>query len=123
MNRVTKMTVGASALLALLAPAVPANAADSALGWDCPEGKSCYYDGHEGTGRFWVAPSCGSFDLGRMNPPQNDKLNSVRNRGSGKVHLYNWIGSWDHVANFYPDSAGNLPQSVSNIVDRVVIDC
>jgi len=54
------------------------------LAWSCPAGFSCYYDGLRGEGRRWVAPSCGFFNLGNpetVNPPFNDKISSVWNRG------------------------------------------
>src|SRR5262250_2189386 len=74
---------------------VTAKASDSGnsiQAWECPAGYSCYYDGHGGTNRIWIAPSCGFFDLGHFNPPLNDRISSIYNRGGGSIQPYNWVG-------------------------------
>lgn len=61
---------------------------------DCQAGKSCYFTDANGSGDMWVAPSAGCWNLGNMNPPFNDRISSVWNRGGAVVHMYNWVGYW-----------------------------
>jgi hypothetical protein len=93
--------------------------------WDCSPGYSCYYDGRNGTGWRWVAPSCGWFDLGRMRPPFNDRISSIWNRGGGAIDLYNWDGRsrWIYLGTVPIGARGNLPPQIDNIVDAVRIAC
>jgi len=92
------------------------------LAWECPGGHSCYYDGYNGTYRFWVAPTPGFFNLGRFNPPQNDKLTSILNGGGGTIDLYNWVGHWDYKGTVARGDWGNLPPELNNIIDAVRIN-
>jgi hypothetical protein len=65
---------------------------------DCRMGYSCYFQHEDGGTPVWVAPSAGCFDLGLENPPFNDRISSVLNRGNGLVTLYNWNNNgWDYV--------------------------
>ncbi|GGO47895.1 MULTISPECIES: peptidase inhibitor family I36 protein [Streptomyces] len=78
------------------APSAPAAAA----GYErCPDRYSCYFSGANGTGDLWKAPNPGCFDLGHWNPPFNDRISSVFNRGGHEVHMYDWTGTyWKWVA-------------------------
>lgn len=69
-------------------------------------------------------PALGASNLGHRNPPFNDRISSVWNRGGDQVRLYNWTGSWTWVANV------EVGQSISfywpfdsrnDIVDEVII--
>ena len=118
------IAVVAAALLMMTIAAAGAQAAAPADWADCRAGYSCYFTHADGGTPMWVAPSPGCFDLGRMNPPFNDRISSVWNRGGGYVDMYNWTGSaWDWV-----DGVA-VGQSVSygagdwrnDIIDRVCI--
>ncbi|MFF8366887.1 peptidase inhibitor family I36 protein [Rhodococcus erythropolis] len=96
----------------------------SAASWNCTTGYSCYYDDTDGVNRFWVAPSCGWFDLGKMSPPLNDRMSSLYNRGNGAINLYNWTGSsWSHMMTVPVGYKVNLHNSFNNVVDAVSIAC
>ncbi|MEV0260539.1 peptidase inhibitor family I36 protein [Streptomyces sp. NPDC050617] len=85
----------AATALALGATATSAPAATAASGYDrCPSGSSCYFSNANGNGDMWRAPSSACFNLGTMNPPFNDRISSVWNRGGNVVHMYNWTGTW-----------------------------
>ncbi len=93
----------ATAATATTAPATATASATTAPsttagGYDrCPSGSSCYFSNANGNGDMWRAPSSACFNLGTMNPPFNDRISSVWNRGGNVVHMYNWTGSWDWV--------------------------
>ena len=90
-------------LAAVLFTTLTATAAQAApagtYAWDnCRDNYSCYFQDADGGTPMWEAPSAGCFDLGRMNPPFNDRISSVWNRGNGAVDMYNWDGSnWEYV--------------------------
>jgi hypothetical protein len=95
----------------------------STLAWECDGGYSCYFDGANGTSRFWVAPRGGEFfDLGSFSPPQNDKMTSVWNGGGGDVDLYDWRGYWAYVGTVGVGTYGNLRSDINNIVDGVLVN-
>jgi hypothetical protein len=89
---------------------------------DCPVGHSCYYDGQNWAGLLWVAPSCGFFDLGKMNPPLNDRIESIYNGGGAPVQPYNWVGYWQPVGPPVPVGFGaNYIGGAANIIDAVQV--
>jgi hypothetical protein len=72
----------------------------------------------------WVAPGPGCFNLGTMNPPFNDRISSVWNRGGSTARLYNWNGSsFVLVDSVAVGSRISYSQSDSrnDVVDRVCI--
>jgi hypothetical protein len=96
------------------------------MAWECTPGYSCYYDGHDGTNWIWNAPSCGFHNLGRMNPPLNDRISSIRNRGGGAIQPYNWTDDWGWVAVGPPVLVGqgiDYYNDLDNIIDAVDIAC
>ena len=97
----------------------------STLSWECSSGYSCYYDGHYGVNRIWVAPSCGWFNLGAMNPPLNDRISSIRNLGGGDIDLYNWDGvsRWIYLTTVPVGYRAELWNAWDNVVDAVSIHC
>ncbi|WP_166663986.1 hypothetical protein [Actinophytocola oryzae] len=89
---------------------------------DCPAGHSCYYDGLNYVALLWVAPSCGFFDLGKMTPPKNDRIESIYNGGGAGVLPYNWGGSWQPVGFSIPPGVGaNFNGKFGNIIDAVQV--
>jgi hypothetical protein len=116
----------------LTAAGAQASAAPSATGdvgpfaWaDCRSGNSCYFQNAEGGTPVWVAPSPGCFNLGEMNPPFNDRISSVWNRGGGLVNMYNWTGSsWQWVDDVPVGAAISYSGSDwrNDIIDLVCID-
>ncbi len=127
--------IAAGMAISLLAPQSPASAQTSttqpqasAATDGCPGGFSCYYDGSDGNGKIWTAPSCGFFDLGKMNPPLNDRISSIINLGGGAVTALDWSGGsnpqWNQIGT--PVAVGetrNYSGSWDNIIDAVRIDC
>lgn len=81
------------------AQAAPSGTADvGPSAWeDCRAGFSCYFTHPYGGTPMWTAPGPGCHNLGTMNPPFNDRISSIWNRGAGRVDLYNWTGSWQFV--------------------------
>ncbi|NRQ34483.1 peptidase inhibitor family I36 protein [Nonomuraea sp. NN258] len=112
---VVSLLVAATSLLA----SAPAQA--SAWVGACPVNYSCYYDGYDGTGSRWIAPTGGCHV-----PPAftANTISSVWNRGhvNAYVHLYAKVGdTWETIASFQPGTRGNLPGSTNNNTDRVCI--
>lgn len=92
----------------------------------CTIGHSCYYDGHNATLWMWDAPSCGSFDLGKFNPPLNDRISSIVNYGGGDVVVYNYVGGenpWYRIAEIVPNSEYDLNGTFDNVADRIDVHC
>lgn len=119
MRRLTN-SLAVAALAAVFSLTGASAAQAGVLAWDCPAGYSCYYDNKEGGNRIWIAPSAGCFDLGRMNPPLNDRISSVNNGGNGQVHLYNWEGHWAYLENISRGAKWNT--RYQNVADMVCID-
>ncbi|HVQ95188.1 MAG TPA: peptidase inhibitor family I36 protein [Mycobacteriales bacterium] len=106
------------------AASTPGVQPNSAFG--CPDGYSCYYDGHNGTGMIWVPLSCGFYNLFEFSPPLNDQISSIVNLGGGAIQPYNWdgVGSWVPVGpavpvGFIADYYGGF----DNVIDAVSINC
>ncbi|RJL33977.1 peptidase inhibitor family I36 protein [Bailinhaonella thermotolerans] len=104
---------------------VPATTGSAAAAWACASGYSCFYDGRQGQNRFYVAPSCGLFELGRMTPARNDRLGSVRNRTKAPVYLFDYVGDakYVQVGKVAANTRVTLPASVNNRVDAVFVVC
>ncbi|MEU8251255.1 hypothetical protein [Nonomuraea sp. NPDC048916] len=119
------LTTAVAAAVALTA--LPAEAAGSTgRTWGkCNSGNTCLFDGRYGRYKFWTAPDCGFYDLGKMSPPLNDRLSSIRNRSDARVKLYDWDGrsDWIHVRTIPPWKKANLRPHETNRVDAVEIDC
>jgi hypothetical protein len=92
-----------------------------AAAWDCRAGYSCYYTGLDGTGAKWEAPGCGTYYLDGTQWQNN--LYSIDNRGSGRVEVYNRIGTnqYDRKGWVDPGQQGNFHQNIS--ADMVKILC
>jgi hypothetical protein len=128
MNKTTSSVVAVAAALtgvlalsgaALAAPASPAVFARPA---DCPVNHSCYYDGQNGSGPLFVAPSCGFFNFGTMTPPLNDRIESIYNGGGAALQPYNWTGSWTPVGPAIGVNTGvNYTGGFANIIDAVQV--
>ena len=119
----TPATAGPHAPYSRLQPPVAGSAQlfDSAPP-DCPAGHSCYYDRPNGTGLLWIAPSCGFFDLGKMSPPKNDRIESIWNGGGAPVQPYNWVGDWRMIPPPVPVNRGATYTGVlANIIDAVQV--
>jgi hypothetical protein len=105
---------------------IPTPVSDGDVGiqaWECPEGFSCYYDWY-GTGRIWIAPSCGWHNLGALNPPLHNRVSSIMNRGNGTVRLYDYIV--DRYVEIFSVGVGRslqLEGSSTNVIDAVEIEC
>ncbi|MEU7855213.1 peptidase inhibitor family I36 protein [Nonomuraea sp. NPDC049141] len=93
-----------------------------AASWACDPGYSCYYTEHGGDGSRWVAPSGGCHHP--LPSGFQDNISSVYNRGHGTafVHLYNWVGSWEHLITVAPGDKLNLYLGRNNTTDRICID-
>jgi hypothetical protein len=104
-----------------LAVAKPLGAALTRNAWDCPGGYACFFDGSDGTYRFWIAPNPGFFDLGEFDPHINDRLTSVSNGGAGLIHLYDWVDNWVYLGTIYPGQNVNLPPAINNRVDGILV--
>ncbi|GCE00330.1 peptidase inhibitor family I36 protein [Embleya hyalina] len=97
MRIATRRVTGAGlvALALLLGMSLAPGTASARGGYDrCTSGYSCYFSDTEGGGDLWYAPGPGCWNLGTWNPPFNDRISSVWNRGGGVVHMYNWVGHW-----------------------------
>ncbi|GAB3907101.1 peptidase inhibitor family I36 protein [Kibdelosporangium lantanae] len=128
-KKLAALGVGVLSAAALLA----APGVASATTWDsCKPHTSCYFSDSDGGGLIWTAPSSGRWDLRRdVNPPFNDQISSVWNRGGGPVRLYNWTGSyWEWVAtaevgqqlNWYHRQWPFPSDKENDIVDLVCVD-
>lgn len=101
-----------------------AGTASAATGYDrCPAGYSCYFTDADGGGDMWKAPSASCFNLGTMNPPFNDRISSVWNRGGAVVHMYNWTGTWSWVDDVQVGQKWSVGwgDSRNDVVDMVCI--
>jgi peptidase inhibitor family I36 len=93
---------------------------------DCPDGRMCLFDGDGGAGL--IVPTlgrCGLVNFGSLNPPRNDRANSVRNRTGRTAYLYNHISSGQFVLIEVVGAGAqrNLPAEDKNRVDQVAVDC
>jgi len=94
--------------------------------WECTQGYSCYYDGHGGANLMWVAPSCGWHNLGIMDPPLNDRISSVYNRGGGGIQAFDWTDDkgWVEIGPKVPvGGTWDYWDAQDNVIDAVRIDC
>jgi hypothetical protein len=90
---------------------------------DCPVHYSCYWEGKNGGGRRWDAPSCGAWQFSGFWLDNN--LESVRNRGNGVVHLYiDYSARYEYLRSVVNDGANvNLAREHSNNVSSIRIVC
>ncbi len=117
-------TIAAAAIVLLSLTGVAVNAGTaSAAGWlGCNQGFSCYYDGDQGTGVLWVAPSDGCHLLGNVG--MMDRITSVWNRGRQGARLDNWNSAkqkWESIDFFPPGAKRNVVDAADNKADRVCI--
>lgn len=128
MKKVAAVAAGALSAMAVSmvgAQAAPTGTADvGPFAWEnCLAGTSCYFTHPDGGTPMWVAPGPGCHDLGKLNPPFNDRISSVWNRGGSRVDMYNWTGSWQFVADVAVGERINFPAGDwrNDIIDLVCI--
>jgi hypothetical protein len=129
----------AIACTSLLVTAVPATAAApqnglkleklgsevSASAWECQAGYSCYYDRTEGRDWLWNAPGCGWYNLEVNVPRLDNRISSIRNRGSGLVDVYRWESRQGWVKKGWVPVGyqGSFYGDLENDIDAIDIDC
>ena len=65
---------------------------------------------------------CGFFDLGKMSPPKNDRIESIYNGGGAPLQPYNWTGSWQPVGPGIGVNLGvNYTGGFANIIDAIQV--
>lgn len=79
MRKISSVIAVASAGVAALAMAPPANAAE---GWErCPDGWTCLFENYDGTGRIAMF-QWGVDDIGQWNAAFNDQASAIWNRNN-----------------------------------------
>lgn len=118
MRRYSSIVLG---LLMAATSCVASTPAQAAASWECDATYSCFYTERNGTGSRWVAPTGGCHHP--LPSWLQDNISSVRNRGhsTAYVHLYNWVGYWEHLITIAPGERVNLNAS-DNKTDRICID-
>ncbi|MCP2248063.1 peptidase inhibitor family I36 protein [Lentzea aerocolonigenes] len=97
----------------------------SAAAWECAAGYSCYYDRTEGRDWLWNAPGCGWYNLEVNVPRLDNRISSIRNRGSGLVEVWRWENGRGWVKKGWVPVGyqGSFYGDLENDIDAVDVRC